>query len=161
MTNDEKKPDLNKIETLVDAKLAKLHGPLAEKLKEQIENGDPLMRKVATLTAVILGTLVFAALTILLGLLLHKIYQAAHAHKTQIDAALGKVPGVGVALATGFDKLDDLNTKIDDKIQAKVKPIEDRLHQTALATPAPSQATSPAPVQAASPAPTQPTATTT
>jgi thiol-disulfide isomerase/thioredoxin len=129
----------NPIEKLTDKELQWLskHGlpltrNLANKFSEQIEHGTPLQEKGATIFGIVLVCiatvvgLILAVLALVLPILLgHAIYTKCHADKAKIDADLQNVPGIGGALATGFDKLDTFNTQnVDPKIQDAIDKLK-------------------------------------
>lgn len=109
-----------------------------EALKEKI---DPI------LDSPILKTLAAFLTIVALCLLGHAIYAKCHADKAKIDEKLKDNP----ALKDLFDKMDDFNTKIDNKlhgVKEEPKASQSDLVKVALATPAPSQVTPVAPVAA-------------
>jgi thiol-disulfide isomerase/thioredoxin/ribosomal protein L12E/L44/L45/RPP1/RPP2 len=125
-----------------------IQGPLTKLQEKQLESGHPLEKFFGASAAIVLITVVGCLVIIGIGLVLHAIYVKCHADKTAIAAQLSAAPGVGPALATGFNTLDTFNTGIDAKIQGAVNDLKS--HLTALATPAPGQS---APTVVVNPAP--------
>ena len=117
----------NALEKKLDAFLEKLpiKGPLASLAEKQLDSEHPLQRFFGATTAIVLITVIGGLLVIGCIMLGHKVYQAAHAHKAQIDTALGNLPVGGAQLASAFDKLDAFNTaNVDSKIQAAVDKVQ-------------------------------------
>ena len=143
---------LRRLESAVNAKQAAPVVPAKpespkEALKEKAEEV-----KDAVLESPFLRTL---AVLVVLGLVLalgHAIYVKCHADKAKIDENLKDHP----MLQSLFDKMDDFNTKFENKIHGVTtdqKTANSDLVKVALATPAPSQMTVAAPVvPAATPA---------
>jgi thioredoxin 1 len=120
----------NRLEQKLDDFLRNLpvQGAVARVAEKQLESEHPLQRFFGASTAIVLIT-VFGGL-LLVGMLLlgHKVYQAAHAHKTQIDTALGNLPVGGAQLQTAFDKLDAFNTaNVDPKIADAIAAVKAEL----------------------------------
>ena len=136
----------NAIEQKLDDFLHKLpiQGPITKLEEKQLESEHPLQRFFGANAAIVFMTLIGAAVLGGIVLVAHKVYQAAHAHKTAIEAGLAKVPGIGPGLAVGFDKLDTANTGVDAKLQAALADI--KTHTTGWLTPPSGQGTSTPPV---------------
>ena len=112
----------NKLEQKLDAFLEKLpiKGPLGNLADRQLESEHPLQRFFGASLAIVLITVVGGGLVLGTLLLGHKVYQAAHAHKAQIDTKLAGVP----VLQKAFDRVDDFNTaKIEPHIQAAIDKV--------------------------------------
>jgi hypothetical protein len=70
----------------------------------------------------------------------------------KLQTFAGMVPGVGPAAVAGLKGWETGRHAVGDFVSARIDKIEDRLHQTALNTPAPTQAsTAAAPVAPALP----------
>jgi hypothetical protein len=86
---------------------------LKERVKEKADEAkDALLDSPFAKHAAVLAAI---ALALLLG---HAIYVKCHADKAKITAGLAALPVGGPVLAGLFTKLDDMNTKLDDKVQA-------------------------------------------
>ena len=113
----EKSPG-NAIEQKLDDFLHKLpiQGPITKLEEKQLESKNGLTRIIGALAAIdgIMVVIIFGTVGIIL--VGHAIYKKCHADKAAIDAKLSAIPGVGKALASGFDRLDAFNT-------TKVEPI--------------------------------------
>ena len=134
---------LKRLESAIQAKQLAPSAPTAppkaetpqERIKEKAEEV-----KDAVLESPFLRTL---AVLVVLGLVLalgHAIYVKCHADKAKIDENLKDHP----MLQSLFDKMDDFNTKFENKIHGVTtdqKTANSDLVKVALATPAPSQVT--------------------
>ena len=144
----------NKLEQKLDDFLHKLpiQGPITKENEKLLES-DSWIKRLTGFNAVILWQII---IVVVVGLVIHKIYQAAHAHKAAITAGLSQIPGVGVGLAAGFGRLDDFNTGIDMKahsalsdMKAKLDSLHTKLDANTAATTVAAQAATQAAVNSA------------
>jgi thioredoxin 1 len=110
----------NALEQKIDEALHKLPQTNLVKTEEkQLESKSGLQRLWGAICSIDLSIILVLGAVVGAVLLGHKLYTTLHAHKTQIDAALAKVPVIGSQLQAGFDKVDNFNTNtVDPKIQA-------------------------------------------
>ena len=142
---EKKEPTGNALEQKMDAFLKKLpiQGPITKENEKLLESTSWVKRLVGFDAEM----LIQIALVVVAGLLIHGAYKKLHAAAPAIEAKLATIPGVGVGLAAGFEKLDTVNTGIDAKIQAAtadlkshLQSLQSQLTQVATAVPAPGQA---------------------